>query len=104
MRSDRHGTKLRARLAALGAATLIGMAGAGVAGCGDDDGEGPLEEAGQAADDAAGDLSDAAGEAAEDITDSDEAQEAAQEAEEAAGDVQDAAEEGLNEATTDDGE
>jgi hypothetical protein len=40
------------RIAAIVAAGAIGLSGAGLAACGDDDNEGPAEEAGKAVDDA----------------------------------------------------
>jgi len=45
--------RLKTRIGATTAAVMLGMAGVGAAGCGDDDNEGPAEEAGQAIDDAA---------------------------------------------------
>ena len=75
-------TPMRARIGAVAAATILGIAGLGAAGCGDDDGEGPVEEAGQAIDEGASD--------------------AGSEIDEAAEDTGEAAEEGAEEATTDD--
>ena len=43
---------MRQRLTAIVAAGVIGLSGAGIAACGDDDNEGPAEEAGKAVDDA----------------------------------------------------
>ena len=40
------------RIAAIAAAGVLGLSGAGLAACGDDDNEGPAEEAGKAVDDA----------------------------------------------------
>ena len=97
LNEERH-APLRTRIGATAAAIVLGLGAAGVAGCGDDDNEGPAEEAGQAIDEGAED----AGDAAEDAANSDEVQEAGDEIDEAADDAGDAAEEGLNEATTDD--
>jgi hypothetical protein len=95
---SQNGTPLRTRIGAIAAAAMIGLAGVGAAGCGDDDNEGPVEEAGKAIDEGAEDV----GNAAEDAANSDAAKDAGQELEEAGNDVKDAAEEGVNEATTDD--
>jgi len=92
---------MRTRIGAVAAATVLGIAGIGAAGCGDDD-EGPLEEAGQALDEGAEDAGNAAGEAADDVTNSEAGQEAGEEIDEAAQDTEDAVEEGAEEATTDD--
>jgi hypothetical protein len=96
--SEETGAPMRTRIAAGAAAVVLGIAGLGAAGCGDDDNEGPAEEAGQAIDEGVTDATDAA----EDAANSDEVQEAGDEIDEAADDAGDAAEEGLNEASTDD--
>ncbi len=57
----------RRKLAALGASFAIAFAGAGVAGCGDDDGEGPAEEAGQTIDEAGKEAGQAAEEGGKEL-------------------------------------
>lgn len=89
---------LRARVAAMAAVAALGIGGVAYAGCGDDDSEGPLEEAGQAIDEGASD----AGDAIDDAANSDEAEDAGNEIDEAADGTGDAIEEGADEATTDD--
>lgn len=100
---------LRRRIGTLAAVAALGIGGAGFAGCGDDDNEGPLEEAGKAIDEGASDT----GDAVEDAANSDEAEDAGNavdeaaddagsEIDEAADDTGDAVEEGADEATTDD--
>lgn len=93
------GTSARRRIAATAAVAVLGFAGLGAAGCGDDDGEGPIEEAGKAIDEGASD----AGNAIEDAANSDEAKEAGQKVEDAANDAGNAVDEGVNDATTEDG-
>ena len=46
------------RITAVIAAAAVALGGAGLAGCGDDDNEGPAEEAGKAVDDAGSEAGD----------------------------------------------
>lgn len=107
--SEKIRGSLRTRVGALAAVAALGIGGVAFAGCGDDDNEGPLEEAGQAIDEGAND----AGDAIDDAANSDEAEDAGNaiddaaedagnEIDEAADDTGDAIEEGADEATTDD--
>lgn len=99
MRTEEVGTSARRRIAATAAVAILGFAGLGAAGCGDDDGEGPIEEAGKAIDEGASD----AGNAIDDAANSDEVKEAGQGIEDAANDAGNAIDEGVSDATTDDG-
>ena len=58
---------LRTRLMALAASGVIAVGGAGVVGCGDDDNEGPVEEAGKAIDEGAKEVGEAAEKGAKEI-------------------------------------
>lgn len=51
---------LRTRLMALAASGVIAVGGVGAVGCGDDDNEGPVEEAGKAIDEGAKEVGEAA--------------------------------------------
>lgn len=51
---------LRTRLMALAASGVIAVGGVGAVGCGDDDNEGPIEEAGKAIDEGAKEVGEAA--------------------------------------------
>ena len=55
------------RIGTAGACLAIAIGGVGFAGCGDDDNEGAAEDAGQAIDDASGDVQDAAEDAGNEI-------------------------------------
>lgn len=98
MIDEKRRRTLRTRVGATAAAVVLGMAGIGAAGCGDDE-EGPLEDAGKAIDEGVSDATDAGSEAIDDVTDSEAAQDAASTAEEAGNDAADAAEDAVNDAT-----
>lgn len=57
----------RTRLISLVASGVIALGGVGVAGCGDDDNEGPIEEAGKAIDEGAKEVGEAAEKGAKEV-------------------------------------